>query len=74
MTAPTLVWTVVAKDSKGQPRGFEKSDERFHLVESEAHAALKAKADLEPFFTVVPCILMSVREYEALTGVEVDLT
>jgi hypothetical protein len=68
MTAPTTVWTVVAKDSKGQPRGFEKSDERFHLIEDEAHRALADKGDLAPFFTVVECVLMSTAEYERLVA------
>ena len=46
------VWVIVAKDRDGQPRGFEKTDERFFLIEEEAHRHHETLGDLKPFFTV----------------------
>lgn len=48
----TVVWVVVARDRAGKPRGFEKSTERFYLVQSEAQQA-HAGMDLREFFSVV---------------------
>lgn len=49
-----VVWVVVAKNLKGEPRGFEKvAGERFYLIEDEAHAALKQLGEhLDGVFTV----------------------
>jgi hypothetical protein len=48
-----VVWVIVAKDSSGKPRGFEKvSEERFYLSEDEARTAHKAMGELATFFTV----------------------
>lgn len=46
------VWVIVAKDRDGQPRGFEKTDERFFLIEEEAHRHHGTLGDLKPYFTV----------------------
>lgn len=54
LSQKTVVWVIVTRNRAGAPRGFEKSTERFYLVEPYAH---EAHAAMDPairdFFSVV---------------------
>lgn len=52
LSQETVVWVIVARNRAGKPRGFEKSTERFYLLESEAQQA-HAEMELREFFSVV---------------------
>ncbi len=55
----TECWVVVQMDTKGQPRGFEKSNGRFHLTQGSADLSCSNQNELLglPAYRVMHCIL-----------------
>lgn len=63
-----LVYIIVAKDKKGNPRGLEKSTEVFYFTESEASSVLD-KMELKEFFMVCPVIVKQATDIEFLNQI-----
>lgn len=54
---PTQIWVLVNLDRNGNPRGFEKSTERFYLTFEDAAKALSEMRDLNEFFVIREAII-----------------
>jgi hypothetical protein len=67
MTAPTSVWTILAKDRAEKPRGFEKGDGYYYMCEDDAKASLSDEDEnYQQVHVVVECVIMSKENYDEL--------
>ena len=65
MTYPTTVWVVSQRDTKGEPRGFEKGLPQFFFTEDDAKAEIeKLPLFLREFLHPVECVIMGEAHYD----------